>query len=155
MRLNLGSGQYPLDGWVNVDAFCEAADLRVNIIRADFSAYEITAVRMSHVLEHISWRETVPLLERIRSWMVPGGVLTVEVPNMGRIMALGTKHPLWFKYVYGDQSHPGEYHLAGFTKSMLIDALENAGWQEVMVRRFESGHKGREGMPCLEAVAKA
>lgn len=152
MRLNLGSGQYLMPGWVNVDAFCDA-DIQGDIQLLDFQ--DITAVRMSHLLEHISWRQTGPVLDRIRSWMSPGGVLTVEVPDMDAIMARGTAHPLWFKYVFGDQSHDGEYHLAGFTAAMLKDALEQAGWADVAVRRFESHHKGREGMPCLEAVGRA
>jgi predicted SAM-dependent methyltransferase len=151
VRLNLGSGQYLKPGWVNVDAFCDA-DVEGDIRLMDFE--NVAAVRMSHLLEHISWRETVPVLERIRSWMAPGGVLTVEVPDMDAIMGRGTVHPLWFKYVYGDQSHGGEYHLAGFTANMLKDQLHEAGWSWVVVRRFESTHKGREGMPCLEAMAR-
>jgi len=70
---------------------------------------------------------------------------------MDAIMARGTEHSLWFKYVYGDQSHGGEYHLAGFTYDMLVHALRNAGWWVILTRKFESDHKGREGMPCLKA----
>ena len=112
MRLNLGSGQYSAAGWTNVDAFCDA-DVHGDIRELTFEG--VTAVRMSHVLEHVPWRETHALLERVRSWMAPSGMIVVEVPDMEAIMALGTHHPLWFKYVYGDQSHLGEYHLAGFT----------------------------------------
>jgi predicted SAM-dependent methyltransferase len=152
MRLNLGSGQYPLKGWVNIDAYVNA-DVEGDIRSLDYR--DVTAVNMSHVLEHIPWRDVPPLLERIHGWMIPAGVLTIEVPDMEAITALGTVHPLWFKYVYGDQSHPGEFHLSGWTAVQLRVVLADAGWREVRVRRFESGHKGREGMPCLEAMALA
>src|SRR5215471_15260551 len=147
-RLNLGCGKFPLEGWTNVDSHCPAefqGDFR------EMTFTEVHEVRMSHVLEHISWRETVPVLQQIRSWMIPDGKLRLEVPDIAAILARGTVHPLWFKYVYGDQSHEGEFHRSGFTRDSLAAALTEAGWDFVAVWAFESQHKGREGMPCLEA----
>jgi predicted SAM-dependent methyltransferase len=149
-KLNLGSGQYPLDGWWNVDLHCDAdtqADFR------DLHFTNVEKIRMSHLLEHISWRETVDVLTQVRGWLRDGGTLEVEVPDMDAIMALGTQHPLWFKYVYGDQSHAGEYHLAGFTANSLGASLRQAGFTVRTVDRFVSTHKGRDGMPCLYAEA--
>lgn len=152
MRLNLGSGNYPLAGWTNVDAYCDA-DVQGDIRELDFD--DVEEVNMSHLLEHLSWRETVSVLRRIRTWMRPGGKLVIEVPDMDRITALGTKHPLWFKYVYGDQSHDGEYHLAGFTARMLVENLRITGWRLHWISQFASTHKGRETMPCLLVAAVA
>lgn len=157
IRVNIGCGRYPLEGWCNIDSDYGVSgtfsDLTGDLF--DFGFAELEAVRMSHVLEHISWRESVRVLSHIHSWMAAGGTLTVEVPDMEEILPRGTEHPLWFKYIYGDQSHDGEYHKAGFTHLMLRHDLEAAGWKVVKMRRFESDHKGREGMPCLEAVARA
>lgn len=142
-----------MPGWTNVDAYTDA-DIQGDLFELEFA--EVLEVRMSHLLEHLSWRRTQEALERIRGWMVPGdGTLLVEVPDMEAIMARGTVHRLWFKYVYGDQSHGGEYHLSGWTELMLREALHATGWHVVGSRRFESDHKGREGMPCIEAVATA
>jgi predicted SAM-dependent methyltransferase len=152
LRVNLGSGAYPLRKWTNVDRYCDA-DIRGDLRELQFKNLE--AVNMSHVLEHLSWRETLPILERVRSWMRSGAELTIEVPDMTRIMALGTVHPLWFKFVYGDQSHLGEFHLSGFTQAMLHEKLEEAGFSLVTVTREISDHKGREGMPILVAKAMA
>jgi predicted SAM-dependent methyltransferase len=151
-RLNLGSGRYPVDGWTNVDLVCPA-DIQGDFRDLDFAG--VREVQMKHMLEHISWRETDQVLRHIRSWMADGGRLIVEVPDMDAILKLGTEHPLWFKYVYGDQSHDGEYHRAGFTLVMLYDALHQSGWRNVSVHRFASTHSGREGMPCLLAEAWA
>lgn len=152
MRLNLGSGNYPLEGWTNVDAYCDA-DIWGDFRHMVFT--DIEAVNMSHVLEHISWRETSPVLARIHDWLRPGGKLIVEVPDMEAIMELGTEHLLWMKYVYGDQLHQGECHLAGFTGWRLADLLLAAGFRLGALVRFRSEHKGRETMPCLRAVAYA
>lgn len=153
-RVNLGSGQFPLEGWTNVDAYCDA-DVREDFLNPALRFRYLDEVRMSHVLEHISWRNTESLLRRVRSWMRPAGKITIEVPDMDAILALGTSHPLWFKYVYGDQSHEGEYHRAGFTATELAAHLDYAGWWNIDVERFVSNHKGREGMPCLFAKALA
>lgn len=149
-KLNLGSGKYPLEGWTNIDLHCRA-DIEADFRELNF--WGVDVVRMSHLLEHISWRETQDVLELVYGWLTDGGVLEVEVPDMEAIMALGTKHPLWFKYVYGDQSHEGEYHLAGFTIRMLEDCLWAAGFHPILLRKIVSEHKGREGMPCLYAEA--
>lgn len=151
-RVNLGSGKFPLDGWTNVDQHCPAdviADFR------ELNFHDLEAVRMSHLLEHISWRQTVAALKHVHGWLCAEGSLEVEVPDMDRILALGTTHPLWFKYVYGDQSHEGEYHQAGFTMTSLARALADAGFRLVRVRQFDSVHPGRETMPCLTAWARA
>ena len=152
MRLNLGCGMYPLEGWTNVDAHCPA-EIQGDVRELAFE--DVDEVNMSHLLEHLSWRETTPVLKRVRSWMNPSGKLTIEVPDMDAIMALGTEHLLWFKYVYGDQSHDGELHLAGFTGWRLADLLQGAGWRLGAIVRFRSEHKGRESMPCLLALAYA
>jgi len=150
VRLNLGSGRYPLDDWTNVDLHCDA-DILADFRNLAFD--DVETIRMSHLLEHISWRETDDVLRQVRGWLRVGGVLQVEVPDMDAILKLGTVHPLWHKYVYGDQSHEGEYHRAGFTRLTLQAALVSAGFQHVEVKRFISDHPGREGMPVLQAVA--
>lgn len=153
-RINIGAGNYPLKGFTNYDAHTAGAGVHETDV-FELTLRDVDEVNLSHVLEHISWRRTVELLARIHSWMADGGTLTVEVPDMELILPRGCEHPLWFKYIYGDQSHDGEYHKAGFTHQMLRADLVTAGWMVVMVRRFESEHPGREGMPCLEAVARA
>jgi hypothetical protein len=152
LRLNLGSGRYARPGWTNVDIRCPA-DIQADFRDLDFAGVE--TVRLSHLLEHISWRATVDVLAQLHGWLRGGGTVEVEVPDMDAILALGTQHPLWFKYVYGDQSHSGEYHLAGVTAGSLAVALKAAGFTRVRVRQFCSTHPGRDGMPCLEAVACA
>lgn len=150
--VNLGCGNYPLPGWTNVDAYTDA-DIQGDLFELDFA--EVKQVRMTHLLEHLPWRRAQEALQRVHSWMAADGVLFVETPDMEAIMLRGVVHPLWFKYVYGDQSHEGEYHRSGWTSEMLWEMLKASGWTPRRVRTFESDHKGREGMPCVEAVAVA
>jgi predicted SAM-dependent methyltransferase len=150
LKLNIGSGRYLLDDWTNIDQWCDA-DVQADFMTLHYQ--DIERIRLSHVLEHFSWRETPDILRRLHGWLRPGGTLDLEVPDMTAIMERGTRHPLWFKYVYGDQSTPGEYHQAGFTTDMLISALAFAGFHGIRCGRFESQHPGRERMPVIYAEA--
>jgi SAM-dependent methyltransferase len=47
---------------------------------ADVSASTLDAVTMFHTLEHLD--DPLAVLRRAREWLVPGGVLLVEVPNV-------------------------------------------------------------------------
>lgn len=152
MRLNLGSGGFPLPGYVNVD-LVEPAD-----VVGDFTAMtfrNVDEVRMSHVLEHISWRRTGETLARVRSWMSAGGRLTVEVPDMAALFALGPSYPAWQQWLFGEQSHAGEIHLAGFTLASLREAVAAAGFTVETAYAFRSEHPARPGYPCVEVVARA
>lgn len=142
-----------MTGWLNVDATSPAAELNCDIRELTLSG--VRRVEMNHVLEHIPHRDVPALLERIRSWMVPGGELRVEVPDLEVICRDLDGQPDWQRYVYGDQRSDGEFHRSGFTPGLLVWKLVEAGFDDLAVRRFTSQFVTRTGMPCLEARAVA
>lgn len=148
MKVNLGCGEFPLDGYVNVDEHDPRADLAGDMRGLDFT--NVDEVAMFHSLEHVGWRETPGLLARVRGWLREGGRVVVEVPDMQAIMSAPGPH--WLTDVYGVQTHEGEYHRQGFTANTLAAALGEAGFRDIRVRRFASPHPARSGMPCLEAT---
>lgn len=152
MKLNLGCGWFPLAGYVNVDEHCPA-DIQADFRTLTFS--DVDEINMSHLLEHLSWRETIPVLTQLRGWLRSGGRLTVEVPDMEAILVLGTGFHDWVRYVYGSQQNGGECHRAGFTADSLTTLLESSGYRDVTARRFLSTFRTRPGMPCVEATASA
>ena len=151
-RVNLGCGRFPLKDYCNLDAH-EEADLSLDFGEVDFSGLE--EVRMDHFLEHFSWRQTIPLLKRVHSWLVPGGLLRVEVPDMEAILDNWRSNDDWLRYLYGSQQHEGEYHKTGFTRATLLTAIHDAGFRDITVEKIVSDFKTRRGMPCLLAMAHA
>ena len=150
--VNLGCGKFPLDGYINVDAH-EPSDVRGDIWQLnDF--WELEEVRMDHFLEHIPWTQTHALLVKVHGWLIEGGLLRVEVPDMAAIFERGTGGD-WLRYVYGSQQHEGEFHRAGFTAVSLYTALDEAGFTDVDVKSIISTFRTRQGMPCLVATARA
>lgn len=149
MRINIGCGGFPLDGYTNIDLFPPAdkiGDFR-HMTFAD--ADEVT---MYHVLEHLSWRESPSIIRHVRGWLHPGGSLVVEVPDMGRIMERGVYPPDWMSWVYGVQDHPGEYHMAGFTLESLYELVAGCGFEVTASSRFISDHPVRVGFPCVSVT---
>jgi hypothetical protein len=127
VKLNLGCGRFPLDGFTNVDLHADEADINGDLRELEFSG--------------------------VKGWLAPDGLLRVEVPDMQRIMKMGTEDD-WLRYVYGSQQHDGEYHRSGFTESSLREALELAGFRELRTAWFNSDFETRPGMPCVQAEAK-
>jgi hypothetical protein len=150
VRVNLGSGGYPLDGYTNVDLF-PPADIVGDFMEMDFT--DLEEVVMIHSLEHLPWVQTPEILARIHSWLAPGGVLTIEVPDMEAIMQMGAGNSCWLQWVYGCQAHEGEFHKAGFTKNLLWGLLELQGYTVTEATTFLSDHPMRVGFPCLRVTA--
>lgn len=151
-RVNLGSGEFPIEGWLNVDAYTDA-DVQEDVFGCTF--HGLREVRMDHFLEHVTWLRTAELLKEVRRWMALGGLLTIEVPDMSEIMRRSDSDSLCWAYIYGSQQHEGEYHRAGFTERSLHQVLGETGWENIKTRTFLSGHPNRMGMPCLWAQATA
>ena len=147
MLLNLGCGHQPIVGYTNVDAYADEADIKGDIRELTFT--DVGEVQLKHVLEHFPWRDTLPVLERIHSWMRPGAMIVVEVPDMAPITAEAMRNPDWIRYLYGSQEHEGEYHRSGFTVESLTSDLIEAGFTVGKTVRFRSQNQHRLGMPCI------
>ena len=169
IRLNLGCGSDIRPGFVNVDKFPSSPE----IVAADFPilpfeenfAHELL---LSHVLEHFGYADGLLLCQEMLRVLKPGGIATIEVPDIGWCMAqfLGAPEPgdytdpkgdyntqhkwgLWAQAIWGDQHHDGLYHKWGYTVHRLIYTLGHAGFAAVNVE-FVPSH----GVQCLRATAQ-
>lgn len=81
VRLNLGCGRSPLDGWVNVDAVAlPGVDLVLDLERETlpFDESSVDEIAASHMLEHVA--RPLPLLQELHRVARPGCVATFRVP---------------------------------------------------------------------------
>ena len=149
LKVNLGSGDRPLPGFVNVDALPTArgvdvvADLSERLPFEDCSA---SVVYASHLLEHFPHGRSVEILREWRRILEPGGQLLVAVPDLLVIAELLVSKPGWFMpphnpwlgALYGGQKDEWDFHKAGFTEPWLAYALRLAGFSNVeRVTRFD------------------
>ncbi len=84
LRLNLGCGRSPLEGWTNVDiAALPGVDVVADLDRCrtqplPFPDNAASEFRMSHVLEHIG--DTLALMQELHRIAEPGARLTLRTP---------------------------------------------------------------------------
>jgi len=151
MKLNIGSGPDPLLGYVNIDA--EPPADYVGDIRA-MNFHEVEEILMIHSLEHLPYRDVPVLLQKMKRWLVPDGVLCIEVPDMA-VICQNPHHPHFQLYTYGVQTSGGEIHMSGYTLASLTALLIQMGFYIQQGRAFLSTHPNRVGMPCVEVIAHA
>ena len=84
LRLNLGRGRSPLEGWVNLDHVRQpgvdvVADLDAcRTTPLPFADDSVSNMRMLHVLEHIG--DTLALMQELHRIAEPGATLLVHCP---------------------------------------------------------------------------
>jgi predicted SAM-dependent methyltransferase len=88
-RVNLGCGDRPTPGWVNIELKSSAQTYFWDCRRGlPFSDNRVTALYCEHVFEHFRPEGEAPLfLRECRRCLRPGGVLRIVVPDAGAYLS--------------------------------------------------------------------
>ena len=82
--LNIGCGNAPIEGFLNVDIGDCEKDMRVDINKPlPFKDASFGAIKASHVLEHIEKKNFFYIFGEIHRVLRPEGVFAFEVPQAG------------------------------------------------------------------------
>jgi predicted SAM-dependent methyltransferase len=160
VRINLGCGDMPLPGYINVDVATERRGLQPDVccdIR-DLSVFpgdhadEVMAI---HVIEHFYRWEVVDLIKEWVRVLKPGGLLVLECPNLLAACEALLKDPdlasrpdqagsrtMWC--FYGDPSwkDPLMCHRWLYTPQSLAQVMHEAGLRQLSqeVPQFKARH---------------
>ena len=150
MRLHLGCGDRYLDGYVNIDLTQSAQMVPVrrepdgyaDIAGLRFEKSAVDEIRLHHVFEHFARPQACALLVAWRSWLKPGGILRMEVPDFKRT-ALAMLNPagglrgecVGARHLFGSNEAPWAIHLDGWTTRRLSLILRTLGYRVMAVRR--------------------
>jgi SAM-dependent methyltransferase len=136
----IGAGYRPTEGYVHNDL---KFDNHIEVVYDAEKVHEILEtkadiVRATHILEHFPFRNTVEILENWSSILKPGGQLYIEVPNVlghaNGVVSGETSEEDFGTFMYGEQDYPGNFHMAGFTPSILRKRLEQAGLENINIQ---------------------
>lgn len=128
LKLNLGAGKSPMDGYENLDR--KTGQEIFPLAYPDESADEI---RASHVLEHFSHRDTEAVIADWVRVLKPGGLLKIAVPNLETVAALVVdgQNVNAQGYLMGGHLDDNDHHGALFTPGSLAQIFMDAGLERV------------------------
>jgi hypothetical protein len=157
VRLNLGCGHLPIDGYLNVDSReLPGVDVVAGVDQLPFDKGQVTEIFSAHMLEHFP-REL--LVRRLLPYwfelLAPGGELRAVVPD-GRAHVEGytrgdVPESVFQSIVYGGQEYEGDFHFSLFNADSLSEILAGAGFVDVTV---EAEGRMNDVCPELQIVAR-
>ena len=139
VKLNLGSGDKPLDGYENLDS--KTGD---EIYPLGIPSETIDEIRASHVLEHFSRLNTFKVLQHWVSKLKVGGVLKIAVPDFAIIADQYSKSLRQQAadvdvagFIMGGQTDENDFHKAIFDRGGLEKAFRLLGLTDVKTWKSE------------------
>lgn len=162
VRLNLGAGDVPLEGYDNWDIKQGRA-----VYPLDLLDNSVDEIRASHVLEHFARAEAGLVLREWVRVLKPGGLLKIAVPDFATIaQAYVAGHQLDTEgYVMGGQTDANDFHRCLFDRDELERMLRACGihgihpWdseaQDCAALPVSLNLAGWKVQPLLPATARA
>lgn len=144
IKINLGSGNEYLEGYINVDnqvMFPDAkVDLSINI--KDYFANDNFAdeILVSHVVMYLRPEELQPLLKKWHTILKPTGKLIIETADFKKLAKIvvseespSTVTNFGLINIFGKEGDP--QHRWGWTKQSLSSELYRAGFSNLKVSK--------------------
>lgn len=97
IKLNLGSGGRPIEGWINIDNFDyekndssrsgSIYDIKMDIRSLEVDDASVDEILLVHVIEHFVRWETIKMLKHYFEKLKYGGKIIIEMPDLDRCIA--------------------------------------------------------------------
>lgn len=152
MKLHLGCGQLYLQGYINIDLPTEmhsvqehaAVDLHANILELQYPENSISEIRLHHVFEHFTRPIALALISSWSSWLKPGGLLHIEVPDFYRQAFSILNHSdsfsqqaLGIRHLFGSHEASWAVHCEGYSPQTLQFILHQYGYSITEIHNKE------------------
>lgn len=157
LRVNIGCGRRPIEGWVNTDAD-EASQAQVVFDAAGdewpFEDGSVEEVAAYHVFEHLDKAGSGNFLARAKRALKSGGRLVIECPDLLGICARFHKNQNQLtREIYGNQTTPWQSHRYGYSRDTIKLVLEEAGFRVTSIGDGTDYHFHPEKKPAFRAEA--
>ena len=85
IKLNLGSGNQNIPGYLSVDLYDKRADVLMDARKLEFKDNSVVEIVASHLIEHLNPYHIESILREWRRVLKPGGRLVIEMPNIAEL----------------------------------------------------------------------
>lgn len=122
LRLNLGSGDNHIDGFVSVDLYDESADVRADICELPYEDNTVDEIVAYQVIEHVPYNRSLDMFREMYRVLKPGGTAKIETPDIDVVCRKILEEGLQDKWIY---NLVGEYYRP-WDKNRYLDWEMNA-----------------------------
>jgi hypothetical protein len=139
IRLNLGCGHIPLDGYLNIDRrLLPSVDIVSEAENLPFEEGEVSEIFSSHLLEHFPAEQLRrELLPYWFSLLKPDGIFRAVVPDADGMINAYTGGEYSFEQMrevtFGGQDYNGDFHFNMFNSLYLSKLLSEAGFVKIEI----------------------
>lgn len=138
LKLNLGSGNDYIDGWINVDIEKQFnPDVVADITQPlPFKSSSVSEIKAFDILEHVTKQQGPLFISECHRVLKIGGKLHVRLPNMFAIISKYRDDPeVMAHFLYGDTSITGIFgaHKTGYTEKSLRRLLKLQGFTSIAI----------------------
>jgi len=124
-KINLGVGEFPLNGFVNIDVYeGDCVDLVCNVIKLPYEDNSIDECYAGHVIEHLTMEEARKGLKEWLRVLKPGCHIGIVIPEKHltpKHMLIGDKFP----------NEPYKEHHSFWDGEMLKKEVKKAGFENI------------------------
>jgi len=156
IKLNLGSGNKPKSGYVNVDHIMKrGVNRKYDISKPlDYDDNSIDLIEGMHIFEHIPRRKVYSVAKSWHRVLKKGKYLILEMPDFDEVIKWYQKKEtsLSLMWIFGNQLHHGQFHYWGWNEKRLFKLLNRIGFVEINFPEPQDYHKVQG--PCLRVEAK-
>ncbi len=143
-KLHIGCGERYLEGYVNIDLPPEdhtvqekhVADLFADLRTLNYPACSVDEIRSHHLFEHFTRPVACALLAGWFSWVKPGGLIHIEVPDFQKTalavllpFVSRNKKSVALRHLYGSHEAVWAIHCEGYTGRSLSSMLGTCGFE--------------------------
>ncbi len=125
MKLNLGCGDFIMNGFVNIDVYDgEGVDLVCNVLKLPYKDNSIDEIYAGHVIEHLTMEEAGKGLKEWLRVLKPGCHIGIVVPEKNltpKHMVIGIKVP----------NEPYREHNSYWDNEMLKKEAKKVGFKDI------------------------
>lgn len=155
VKINVGCGEVPLPGYINVDLHDDRADVKMDARNLALADHSVDEIYTSHLLEHLGKNDVPVALKEWARVLKAGGILHMNLPNLEWCLKnwlSKTESEKWgfaLDTIFGMQKNDGEYHKTGFTKERLTTLLKEAGFEGIAITDHWSHQQS-----CFDVVCR-
>lgn len=158
IRFNMGCGRDKLDGYMGVDMYSDAADIKQDIMKLDLPEGCADEIFASHVIEHIPQHRAEDVLDKWLKTLKEGGKFVMETPNLELlcrdfINQEGEDKRTTTMCIFGsavdkvtpevlEKGSPSP-HLWGYTPETLTDLCVQVGFKDIRILPQTGQHPGK------------